>query len=50
MASLKALTALKQKDQKPLFVKALKDDALLVRVQALESIKTLNLTECAPLS
>lgn len=48
MASLKALTALKQKDQGALFAKALKDDALLVRIQALESIKTLNLTQYAP--
>lgn len=48
MASIKALTALKQKDQGPLFAKALKDDALLVRIQALESIKTLGLSEYAP--
>lgn len=48
MASLKALTALKQKEQGQLFAKALKDDALLVRVQAMESIKTLNLTQYAP--
>ncbi len=48
MASLKALTALKQKEQGALFAKALKDDALLVRIQALESIKTLGLSEYAP--
>jgi len=48
MASLKALTALKQNDLGPVFAKALKDNALLVRVQALESIKTLNLTKYAP--
>jgi HEAT repeat protein len=48
MASLKTLLALKQTNYAPLYVKALQDESLVVRGQALENIRHLNLSEHAP--
>jgi HEAT repeat protein len=47
MASLKTLLALKQKKLGNLFVKALKDKSLIVRHQALENIRRLQIKEHA---
>lgn len=48
MASLKTMQALKQKDYSSSYVKLLKDDSLIVRTQALETIRSLNVKEAAP--
>ena len=48
LASLKTLLALDQKQFKGVYARALKDDALIVRMQALDNIKAMNLTELAP--
>ena len=45
MASLKSLLALDQTKYLKVYQKSLKDDSLLVRFQALENIKRLNLTQ-----
>jgi HEAT repeat protein len=46
-AGLKSLLILKEKKYAPLYVKALNDPALIVRVQALDNIRTLGLNACA---
>jgi hypothetical protein len=48
LAALKALLALKQTQYKGLYSRMLKDKALIVRLQALENIRKLNLKELAP--
>ena len=48
LASLKVLLALQQKQYKGLYTRMLKDKAMIVRHQALENIKQLNLSELAP--
>lgn len=48
MASLKTLLALKQEKYGTLYSKALSDDSLIVRSQALENIRELNLKGQAP--
>lgn len=48
MASLKTLLALKQEKYGNIYANALKDNSYIVRVQALENIKELNLTQHAP--
>ena len=48
MASLKTLQALKQKKYGLLYANSLEDKSLLVRIQALENIKNLQLTKYAP--
>ncbi|MCO4753275.1 MAG: HEAT repeat domain-containing protein [Bacteriovoracaceae bacterium] len=48
LASLKTLLALDQKQYKGIYTKALKDDAMIVRMQALDNIKAMNLKELAP--
>lgn len=48
MASLKTLLALRQNKYAPKYSKALKDDSLIVRGQALENIRELKLKEQAP--
>ena len=48
LASLKALLALKQKQYKGIYSRLLKDKAMIVRLQALENIKKLELKELAP--
>lgn len=48
LASLKTLLALKQTKFKGLYTRLLKDKAMIVRVQALENIRTLKITELAP--
>lgn len=48
LASLKALLALKQTKYKGLYTRMLKDKALIVRLQALETIRQLNLKDLAP--
>ena len=48
MASLKTLLALNQKSYGALYSKALSDDSLVVRSQALENIKQLGLSQYAP--
>lgn len=48
VASLKALAALNMKEYKGVYTKALKDPSLIVRVQALDNISHLKLTDLAP--
>jgi hypothetical protein len=48
MASLKTLLALKQEKFSHLYIRALKDQSLLVRTQALENIKRLQVKDAAP--
>lgn len=48
VASLKALAALDMKEYKAVYSKALKDPSLIVRVQALDNITHLKLTDLAP--
>lgn len=48
VASLKALLGLKQDQYKSVYIKALKDPSLIVRVQALDNISQLQLKELAP--
>jgi HEAT repeat protein len=48
LASLKVLLALQQKQYKGLYTRMLKDKAMIVRHQALENIKQLDLKELAP--
>jgi hypothetical protein len=48
VASLKALLGLKQTEYKAVYARALKDSSLIVRVQALDNISQLQLTELAP--
>lgn len=48
MASLKTMLALKQKSYAKNYVALLKDDSFLVRSQALDNIRLMNLTETAP--
>ena len=48
MASLKTLLALKQKRYGKIYSDLLKDNSFIVRVQALENIRRLQLTEYAP--
>jgi hypothetical protein len=48
LASLKVLLALQQKQYKGLYTRMLKDKAMIVRHQALENIKSLELKELAP--
>lgn len=48
MAALKTLLVLKEKRYADMFVEALKDDSLIVRTQALENIRILNLNDKAP--
>lgn len=48
MASLKVLQKLKQKKYSSLYAKALEDNSMMVRRQALETIGKLNLTSLAP--
>ncbi len=48
MASLKTLAALKQVQYKDIYKKLLQDSSMLVRYQALETVKTLSLNELAP--
>jgi len=48
VASLKALAALDMKEYKAVYSKALKDASLIVRVQALDNISHLKLTDLAP--
>ena len=48
MAAMKTLMALKQKQYKKEYAKALKDKSFIVRRQALETIKHLELTDLAP--
>ncbi|EQC52383.1 HEAT repeat domain-containing protein [Bacteriovorax sp. DB6_IX] len=45
MASLKTLTALKQDSYKSVYKRLLKDDSMIVRYQALESVKKLDLRD-----
>lgn len=48
VASLKALAALSMKEYKGVYARALKDDSLIVRVQALDNISQMKLTALAP--
>jgi hypothetical protein len=48
LASLKTLLALKQTQYKGLYTRMLKDKAMIVRLQALETIRQLDLKELAP--
>lgn len=48
LASLKVLMALDQRDFKGVYARLLKDKALIIRVQALETINKFNLTDLAP--
>ena len=48
MASLKTMLALKQKNYGSQYAMLLSDDSFIVRSQALENIRTLNLTNSAP--
>lgn len=48
MASLKTMLALKQKDYGPQYATLLSDDSFIVRSQALENIRALNVTKSAP--
>lgn len=48
LASLKVLLALDQKQFKGIYVRALKDNAMIVRMQAMENIKQMDLKELAP--
>lgn len=48
LASLKSLLALNQKQYKGIYTKLLKDDAMIVRLQALENIRSLKLDSLAP--
>lgn len=48
MASLKTLLALKEKNYSKAYITALKDDSFIVRKQALDNIKKLEITEAAP--
>lgn len=48
LAALKVLLALDQKQYKGIFARALKDDALIVRVQAIDNINRMKLKELAP--
>jgi hypothetical protein len=48
MASLKTLLALKQTKYESNYIAMLSDDSFLVRYQALENIRTMNMTEAAP--
>lgn len=48
LASLKTLLALDQKRYKGLYARALKDKAMVVRMQALENIKHMGLKDLAP--
>ncbi|MBC76294.1 MAG: hypothetical protein CME64_09790 [Halobacteriovoraceae bacterium] len=48
LAALKTLLALDQRQYKGIYARALKDDALIVRMQALDNIKAMNLNELAP--
>lgn len=48
MASLKTLNALKASSYDGLYAYALKDKSMIVRSQALENIKTMNLTKMGP--
>ncbi len=47
MAGLKTLLALKQRDYAPLYAGALQDESFIVRLQALENIKKLNISKHA---
>jgi hypothetical protein len=48
LASLKTLLALKQNQYKGIYTRLLKDDAMIVRLQALENIRLLKLDDLAP--
>lgn len=48
LASLKTLLALNQKKFKGIYTRLLKDKAMIVRVQALENIRSLKLNDLAP--
>ena len=48
LASLKVLLALNQKQFKGVYARALKDDAMIVRMQGLENIKGMKLKSLAP--
>lgn len=48
MASLKTLSALKQAQYKDIYKKLLSDNSMLVRYQALETVKSLELSDLAP--
>lgn len=48
LASLKALLALEEKQYKGIYARALKDKALVVKTQALENIRSMNLQTLAP--
>lgn len=48
LASLKALLALKQGQYEKTYTQALKDDALLVRLQSLENINKMRISNLAP--
>lgn len=48
MASLKTLAALKQTEYKDVYKKLLKDESMLVRYQALDTVKELGLNDLAP--
>ncbi|MFG1485844.1 HEAT repeat domain-containing protein [Halobacteriovorax sp. RZ-2] len=48
MAALKSLLALNQTDYKDVYKQSLKDNSLIVRYQALENVKRMNLTDLAP--
>lgn len=48
LASLKTLLALGQKQFKGVYARALKDDAMIVRLQALENIRSMELNDLAP--
>lgn len=48
VASLKALAALNMKDYHSIYARALKDDSLIVRVQALDNISRMDLKPLAP--
>lgn len=48
LAALKTLLALDQKQYQKAYVRALKDDAMIIRLQALENIKRMRLKTLAP--
>jgi len=48
VASLKALAALNMKEYQAVYARALKDESLIVRVQGLDNISRLQITELAP--
>jgi hypothetical protein len=48
LASLKALLGLKQNEYTGIYSKALRDDSLIVRVQALDNISKMNITKLGP--